>query len=147
MSEDSGRNPVVTGALVALFGLIVAGALGFLLMWIGSNRMEAAKRTERPYLLALGYVAQDGVRAATKAQASLAANNWGEAQAALDEAGKAVTVMEQAASDANREQTHQVRLALSAAQAAVGKPDKDAPGKVADLRVRLQAFTVAPAAR
>lgn len=140
MSETRGRSPVVTGWLVAVVGLILAGGLGYLLMWIGSNRIEAAKKTERPYQIALGYVAQSGVEAAQKAEQAVGTNNYGQAQQALDDAGKAVTAMERAASDANRDRLQQVRAALSDAQAAVGKQDKEAAGKIAALRQQLEAF-------
>ncbi len=141
MGETRSSNPVVAGWLVAIIGLIIAGAFGYLLMWIGSNRIEAAKKLERPYRVALAYIAQNGLTAVEKAQASIGTNDWGQAQRALDETGQAVTAMERAASDDNKRQIQDLRAALGDAQGAVSKQDKSAPDRIAEVRSRLEAFT------
>ncbi len=140
MSETNARNPVTVGVLVAVVGLIIAGGLGALLMWIGSNRLETAKRTEQPYHLSFAYIAQDALTGVTAAESALKANNWGQAQTALDEAGKAITTMERAASEADAQKVRDARAALGEAQTAIGKQDPDAPERVADLRRRLEAL-------
>lgn len=140
MSETKPRNPVTTGVLVAVFGLIIALLLGLTLMWVGGNRMEAAKRTERPYRIAFGLLAGNGVAAVGRAQSSLNTQDWGQGQRALDEAGIIVTQMETAASEADREQVGRVRETLGEAQTAVGKQADDAADKVAKLQELLQQF-------
>jgi len=140
MSETKKRNPVMTGVEIAVVGLIIALLLGLLLMKVGGNRMEAAKKTERPYQIAFALLAQNGVEAANRAQSSLNTKDWGQAQRALDDAGKIVTQLETAASEADREQVGRVRQALGEAQTAVGKQADDAPDKVTTLKDLLQGF-------
>jgi hypothetical protein len=140
MSEAKPRNPVTTGALIAIIGLIVALLLGLGLMKVGSNRLEAAKRTERPYQIAFALLAQNGVSAVSRAQSSLNTKDWGQAQRSLDDAGTIITQMETAASEADRTPVSQVRSALGDAQTAVGQQSADAPDKVQKLQDLLQQF-------
>jgi len=140
MSEEKKRNPVATGVLVAVIGLLAALLLGLVLMKVGGNRLEAAKKTEKPYQVAFGIIAQSGVEAAGRAQSSLSAKDWGQAQRALDDAGTVVTELESATSEGNRDAMGQVRQALGDAQTAVGKQRDDAPDKVQKLKDQLQAF-------
>lgn len=140
MSEPKKSNPVTTGVLVAVVGLIIALLLGLGLMKVGSNRMEAAKRTERPYRIAFALLAQNGTAAVSRAQGSLNTRDWGQAQRALDEAGTVITQMETAASPDNQEQVGRVRAALGEAQTAVGKQSEDAPDNVQKLQDLLQQF-------
>lgn len=140
MSEPKPRNPVTTGALVAVVGLIVALLLGLGLMKVGSNRMEAARRTERPYRIAFALLAQNGATAVSRAQSSINTRDWGQAQRALDEAGTIITQMETAASEADLAPVGRVRAALGEAQTAVGQQSADAPDKVQRLRDLLQQF-------
>ena len=140
MSETKKRNPVTTGVEIAVVGLIVALLLGLLLMKVGGNRMEAAKKTERPYQIAFGLLAGNGVEAVNRAQSSLNTKDWGQAQRALDDAGKIVTQMETAASEADREQVGRVRQTLGEAQTTVGKQADDAPDRVTTLKDLLQGF-------
>ena len=140
MSETKKRNPVTIGVLIAVVGLVIALLLGLVLMKIGGNQMEAAKRTERPYQIAFALLAQNAVDAVGEAQSSLNTQDWGQAQRALDAAGKIVTQMETAASEADREQVGRARQALGDAQTAVGKQADDASDKVTVLKDQLQTF-------
>jgi hypothetical protein len=140
MGETKKRSPVMTGVMVAVVGLIIALLLGLGLMWVGGNRMEAARKTERPYRIAFGIVARGAAEATGRAQSSLNTQDWGQAQRALDDAGTVVTQMETAASEADRTQVGQVRAALGDAQTAVGQQAADAPDKVQRLQDLLQQF-------
>jgi hypothetical protein len=140
MSEVKRRNPVMTGVLVAIVGLMLALLLGLVLMKVGSNRLEAAKRTERPYRIAFALLAQNGVAAVSRAQSSINTRDWGQAQRALDEAGMIVTQMETAASEADLAQVGRVRAALGEAQTVVGQQTEEAPDKVQKLQDLLQQF-------
>src|SRR5512140_900411 len=104
MAEAKRRNPVATGWLVAIVGLVVALLLGLGLMRIGKQRMKAAEATARPYAVAFAALAENALAPLGKAQDSVASKDWGQAQTALDETGKVITQMEAAASDANRGQ-------------------------------------------
>ena len=140
MGETKKRSPVMTGVMVAVVGLIIALLLGLGLMWVGGSRMEAARKTERPYRIAFGIIALGAVEATGRAQSSLNTKDWGQAQGALDEAGKIVTQLESAVSEDNREQVGRIREALGEAQTSVGKQSDDAPDKVQKLRDLLQQF-------
>jgi hypothetical protein len=140
MAEVKQRNPVTTGWTVAIVGLLVALLLGLGLMRIGKQRMAKAAELARPYTVAFAALAENALAPLGKAQDSVTSKDWGQAQTALDEAGKVVTQMEAAASDENRGPVQQVRQALGDAQSKVGQQAGDTGDKLKDLQTRLQAF-------
>jgi len=136
------RNPIVTGWMIAVGGLIVAAFFGFLLMWVGSNRMKSAKQLEQPYHLAFGYIANDADIQIKNAEGAIKSNNWGEAQDFLNAAGQAISSMELATSDPDKDRVHQIRITLGEVQTAVGNRDPSAADKADNLSKQLEGFIV-----
>jgi hypothetical protein len=142
MTEAKRRNPVVTGWLVAIAGLVIAFLLGWGLMTIGAGKLEAARKTRQPLQYAVSFIATEAIGATQEAAAAVAASNWGEAQQRLGRVNEIVTALERAKSDENGSRIDRVRRSLGEAQAAVGQQKSEARDRVEQLISDLEALQV-----
>lgn len=142
MSEETRRNPVVTGWIVAVVGLVIALLLGWVLMGIGSSKLEQARKEQEPLRNAVSFIATDGAGAARDAATAVANNNWGEAQQRLARVNEVVTALERAKSKENTRQIEQARRALGQAQTAIGEQSRDARDTVDRLVASLEDLQV-----
>ena len=134
------RNPVVTGWLVAVLGLVVAVLIGLAMMAIGAKRVEQAEQVrqqaESRLLVALDFAVELAADEAKSVDDALLASNWGSAARRLAQVSNAVNLMAQVAPDSKQQQVDEVRELLSQLQGAIGDQSKDA-------RDRLDAFRTA----
>ena len=134
------RNPVVTGWLVAILGLVVAVLVGWAMMAIGARRVEQAEQVrqqaESRLLVALDFAVELAADEAKSVDDALLASNWGSAARRLAQVSNAVNLMAQVAPDSKQQQVDEVRELLSQLQGAIGDQSKDA-------RDRLDAFRTA----
>ncbi len=135
------RNPVVTGWMVAIIGLIVAALLGWGLMSVGAGRIQQAEQTkvaaEAKLETALTFAAAEAVDELRKARLALHNNNWGSAQTTLSRVEDYVTFMEQVSPEGKRGAVAQIREAMGDLQGAVGQQSADAGGRLDALEAAL----------
>ncbi len=132
----------MTGWIIAVVGLIIALLLGWVLMSVGSSKLEQARREQEPLRNAVSFIATEGVGATRDAATAVANNNWGEAQQRLARVNEIVTALERAESTENTPQIEQARRALGQAQTAVGEQSRDARDTVDRLVSSLEALQV-----
>ena len=142
MAEEKRRDPVVTGWIIAVVGLIIALLLGWVLMGIGARRLAQARREQEPLRNAVSFMATEAAGAARGAATAVASDNWGEAQQRLTRVNEIVTGLERAKSNGNARQIEQVRRALGQAQTAVGERSRDAGDAVEGLVSALEDLQV-----
>ena len=134
------RNPVVTGWLVAILGLLLAVLIGWAMMAIGARRVEQAEqvrqKAESRLLVALDSAVALAADEAKSVDDALLSSNWGSAGRRIPDLTNAVTLMDQVAPEGKRQQVDEVRELLSQLQGAIGDQSKDA-------RDRLDAFRTA----
>ena len=134
------RNPVVTGWLVAIVGLLIAVLIGWVMMTIGAKRVESAeqmrKQAESRLLVALDFAVELASDEAKSVDDALLSSNWGSAARRLAQVSNAVNLMDQVAPESRQKQVDEVLELLSQLQGAIGDQSKDA-------RDRLDAFRTA----
>ena len=134
------RNPVVTGWLVAVVGLLIAVLIGWVMMTIGAKRVESAeqmrKQAESRLLVALDFAVELASDEAKSVDDALLSSNWGSAARRLAQVSNAVNLMDQVAPESRQKQVDEVLELLSQLQGAIGDQSKDA-------RDRLDAFRTA----
>ena len=134
------RNPVVTGWLVAVVGLLIAVLIGWVMMTIGARRVESAeqmrKQAESRLLVALDFAVELASDEAKSVDDALLSSNWGSAARRLAQVSNAVNLMDQVAPESRQKQVDEVLELLSQLQGAIGDQSSDA-------RDRLDAFRTA----
>ena len=134
------RNPVVTGWLVAVVGLLIAVLVGWVMMTIGARRVESAeqmrKQAESRLLVALDFAVELASDEAKSVDDALLSSNWGSAARRLAQVSNAVNLMDQVAPESRQKQVDEVLELLSQLQGAIGDQSSDA-------RDRLDAFRTA----
>ena len=134
------RNPVVTGWLVAVVGLLIAVLIGWVMMTIGAKRVESAeqmrKQAESRLLVALDFAVELASDEAKSVDDALLSSNWGSAARRLAQVSNAVNLMDQVAPESRQKQVDEVLELLSQLQGAIGDQSSDA-------RDRLDAFRTA----
>lgn len=135
------RNPVVTGWLVAIIGLLIAALMGWALMSVGARRIQQAEQTkvaaEAKLETALTFAAAGAVDELRRARLALHNNNWGSAQTVLSRVEDYVTLMEQVAPEGRRKAVADIRGAMGELQSAVGEQSKDAAERLDSLEAAL----------
>lgn len=136
-----GRNPVVTGWMVAIVGLLIAVLIGGVMIKIGANRVESAEQirqqAESRLLVALDFAVELAADEAKSVDDALLASNWGSAARRLAQVSNAVNLMDQVASDSKQQQVDEVREMLSQLQGAIGDQSKDARDRLDVFRTAL----------
>ena len=134
------RNPVVTGWLVAVVGLLIAVLVGWVMMTIGAKRVESAvqmrQQAESRLLVALDFAVELASDEAKSVDDALLSSNWGSAARRLAQVSNAVNLMDQVAPESRQKQVDEVLELLSQLQGAIGDQSSDA-------RDRLDAFRTA----
>jgi len=134
------RNPVVTGWLVAVVGLLIAVLIGWVMMTIGARRVESAEQirqqAESRLLVALDFAVELASDEAKSVDDALLSSNWGSAARRLAQVSNAVNLMDQVAPESRQKQVDEVLELLSQLQGAIGDQSSDA-------RDRLDAFRTA----
>ena len=135
-------NPVMRGTLVAVFGLALAGLLGWGLMSIGANRLKLADQEKEPLRQAMSYLAGDAITNLDETELAIAGKNWGDAQRPLQRADEIVSAMEKSTTPDTQDTVQQARSALREAEDAVAHQDQASPAKLDAVAAKLRTLQV-----
>lgn len=143
------RNPVLTGWMVAIVGLAIAGLLGWATMSIGRARIVEAKDMQqqldtRLYAM-LDDIAEEANLQANAVDREIRNSNWGAAQRELSGVGKCVGMMEQVALEGRDQGVRQARESFDELDRAVREQSSDARERLDAFRQDLEAVSPPPA--
>ncbi|GEM_PF-1369446 len=134
------RNPVATGWLIAIAGLVLAVLVGWIMLSIGARRIEHAQQlrtaAESQLEMAMEFAAEDAIEAVRAARLELQRGNWGRVEAHVRRADDLVAFMAQMAPERSRRPVAALREELSQLQRAV-------EGRAGDTGQRLNRFETA----
>jgi type II secretory pathway pseudopilin PulG len=138
------RNPVATGWMVAIVGLAIAVVLGWILMSIGSRRMQQATQIRREAESKLEMEVNFGARRAMDelrpVRLALHNSNWGAAGDGLSPAEDCVKFIERIAPGRMESDVRTVTTGLEKLQGAIQDQSKEAMDRLTDLEAALDAL-------
>ncbi len=136
-----GPSSAAKGWMVGLIGVAIAILLGYLLIWIGSRKLEQANNiratSESKLQLAVSFAAGEAIDQLRQARLALHSNNWGSAQSALSGVEDKVTLIEQVAPDSMKDDVGNVRQLMGDLQNAVTQQSSEASTKLDSLEAAL----------
>ena len=139
------RSPVATAWMVAIIVLVVAVLLGWILMSIGSRRMQQATQIRREAESKLEMEVSFGARRAMDelrpVRLALHNSNWGAAAEALSPAEDCVQFIERVAPDRMESDVRTVTTGLERLQGAILDQSKEAMDRLTDLEAALDALS------
>jgi type II secretory pathway pseudopilin PulG len=139
------RSPVATGWTVAIVGLVAALLLGWILMGIGSRRMQQATQIRREAESKLEMEVNFGARRAMDelrpVRLALHNSNWGAAAEALSPAEDCVKFIERVAPGPLESDVRTVTTGLERLQGAIQDQSKEAMDRLTDLEAALDALS------
>ena len=110
------RNPVLTGWTVGIIGLLVAALLGWIMMSIGSARINHGRDLQAEADLrlqsALSPIAEEAYTQAQSVDRALRRNNWGDASQELSRLDRLADLMERIAPADKQKTASQLRSSL-----------------------------------
>ncbi len=140
-ARAGGRSPVLTGWLVAIIGLVIAGLVGWATISIGTRRIQDAEQTkvevQSQLRIAVTFAANQAVAKLREARLELHNKNWGSAQMVLSSVEDHITFIEQVAPDEKSKQVGRIRAGIGDLQRAVGKQSADAVKQLDALEAAL----------
>ncbi len=139
------RNPVATGWMVAIIGLAIALVLGWILMSIGSRRMQQAAQIRREAESKLEMEVNFGARRAMDelrpVRLALHNSNWGAAGDALSPAEDCVDFIQRVAPEGMQSDVRAVSAGLEAVQTAIQEQSREAMDRLTELEAALDALS------
>jgi hypothetical protein len=119
------RNPVLTGWMVAIIGILLAALLGWALMSVGAGRIARAEevRAEAELRLqsALTPVTEEAYTQAQVVDRALRRDNWGDASRELSRLDRLADLMEQISPQEKQRTVAQLRSSLEELHSAFDK--------------------------
>jgi hypothetical protein len=136
-----GPSPVAKGWMVGVIGVVIALALGWVLIAIGSAKIRKAEgiraAAESKLRFAVSFGAEEAIEEIREARLSLHGNNWGSAQAVLSSVEDKVTLMEQVSPDGMKDDVANVRQLIGDLQNAVTQQSPEASNQLDELEAAL----------
>ena len=137
----AGMSSVLKGWVIAAVAILIAVLLGWILMSIGSARLQRAEQTrvnaESKLQVALSFAAGEAVEELRKARLDLHNRNWGSAQATLSSIEDKITFMERIAPESRKGEIAGLRETLSKLQTLVTDQSDDAMAQLDSFEAAL----------
>lgn len=132
-----GPSPLAKGWMVGVIGVILAVILGSIMIAIGSNRIEEAKKiqvtSESKLGFAVSFAAEDAIEKLRQARLALHNENWGSAQRVLSTVEDKVTEIERIAPERKQKEISELRKLMGELQSEVSAQSKEAGKKLDSL--------------
>lgn len=141
-AEVSGRTGGCAGWKTTAIGLLTAVVIGVIMIAIGAAKVRQGAQLQKQAELRmkdmLAYLADDARNESALVAADLTNENWGKATQPLGRLTAAVSMMDQVAPPAARQQVEEVKRALAQVQEAVGSRSSDWPEKLKAFNTALE---------
>ncbi|MBN1460935.1 MAG: hypothetical protein JXA57_15485 [Armatimonadetes bacterium] len=125
----AGMSPVLKAWGIGAVAILIAVLLGYVLMSIGSGRLQQAEQirvnAESKLQVALSFAAGEAVDELRKARLALHNQNWGSAQTTLSSIEDKITFMERIAPESRKADVAALRDDLSRLQSLVSEQSND----------------------
>jgi len=135
------RNPVLTGWMVAIIGLLIAALLGWALMSIGAARLKQGEQlrleAESKLEMEIGFGARRAIDELLPVRLAVHSNNWGAALDALSPVEDCVEFIQRIAPEGRRGSVAQVSKNLEDLQSAIRDQSKEAMDRLTALEAAL----------
>ena len=135
------RNPVVTGWMVAIVGLLIAVGIGWMLVTIGTTKMETAEKIRRAadskLELEMSFGASRAMDDLRPVRLAVHNRNWGEATAALAPVAAGVAFIARVAPEGQQDSVVRAEEGLGELRRAIEDQSPEAMEHLTDLEVGL----------
>jgi hypothetical protein len=136
-----GMSPVAKGWVIGAIAIVVAILLGWILVAIGSGRLQRAEQirltAESRLEVALSFAAGEAVDELRKARLALHNRNWGSAQTTLSSIEDKITFMSRIAPDSRKVEIAALRDDLSQLQTSAADQSADTMAQLDALEAAL----------
>jgi len=136
-----GPSPAAKGWMVGLIGVVIAIALGSILIKIGAAKIDSAKAirvaAESKLQVAVASAADDAIEQLRQARLAVNGTNWGSAQTTLSKVDSKVTLIRQTAPDNRQSDADELRRLMDDVLSAVTQQSPDASAKLDSLEAAL----------